>query len=65
MKKKKWKKPHLIVLVRGNPAEAILARCKRDNQTAALSISATGSIGDCMGILGIESCEKCNTLTDS
>jgi len=30
MEKKKWKKPELIVLVRGNPEEAVLTFCKTD-----------------------------------
>jgi len=29
MEKKKWVRPKLIVLVRGHPAESVLATCKR------------------------------------
>jgi len=29
MEKKKWMRPKLIVLVRGHPAESVLATCKR------------------------------------
>jgi len=30
MQKKKWKKPELIVLVRGKSSEAVLTACKGD-----------------------------------
>lgn len=33
MAKKAWKKPELIVLVRGRPEEAVLAQCKYTNQS--------------------------------
>jgi hypothetical protein len=33
MTKKAWKKPELIVLVRGRPEEAVLAGCKTARET--------------------------------
>ena len=33
MKKNVWKKPNLVVLVRGKPEEAVLGFCKLDVQT--------------------------------
>ncbi len=37
MEKKKWEKPMLIVLVRGEPEEAVLADCKIDGNSGYLT----------------------------
>ena len=36
MKPKKWKKPKLVVLYRGQPEEAVLQICKSDIQDVAV-----------------------------
>jgi hypothetical protein len=55
MLKKKWKKPELIVLVRGKPEEAILAACKGGSFSSYSSTSQRGNClqrgcGDCTNV---------------
>jgi len=50
MTKKAWKKPQLIVLVRGRPEEAVLKTCKYSGQSGpddTAGCTSTGPSGKC------------------
>ncbi len=48
-KKKTWTEPELIVLVRGNPEEAVLWVCKESSSGSGAEASAEGcnTVPDC------------------
>jgi hypothetical protein len=54
----KWKKPELIILVRGLPEEAVLASCK-------LALSGSNSGVEDVACVGAVYCANCNALTGS
>lgn len=61
MQRKKWKKPELIVLVRGEPDEAILQTCKR----SGVYTGPVSNFGACMGPIFITLCGSCQSPASS
>jgi len=57
MKKQKWKKPKLIVLVRGDGQESVLVTCKQGNQSG----SNDSSDMECRN----SSCKNCSARSGS
>ena len=58
MKKKAWKKPALIALVRGKPEERVLQGCKG----APPNISPNFTAGPCGGFV-VMACVDCAEIT--
>ena len=58
---KKWKKPELIILQKGQPQEAVLTHCK------AVSVAGspeTGTVGQNCGNPKPASCQTCQARPD-
>ena len=58
--KEAWAKPELIILVRSNPEETVLAACK--NNTIDSFTNPANAESDCLGTTG---CYACSTMAAS
>ena len=47
LKKKKWEKPALIILMRGAPEEHVLEMCKAYNATPSIGVNFEFTPADC------------------
>jgi len=57
MPKKKWERPQLIILVKGNRQESVLEGCK--NSTTRMG--PVFGVGDCV----VQTCEGCDAVAVS
>ncbi len=55
MKKDRWEKPKLIILLKGRPEENVLAGCKTDG----ITVGAGGVFSGCYRTFKT-TCKKCN-----
>jgi len=58
---KKWEKPRLIVLVRSNPQESLIAACKHET----VSADPSGAYGYCIDYAAAVCEQQCDTLASS
>ena len=67
--KKSWKKPKLVVLVRGKPAEVVLTACKGGDQAqgglAADAISPSFTYTACYSDANLLPCTQCFGIQSS
>ena len=57
--KREWKKPQLIVVIRGSPEENVLTGCKGGVYVGGSS----GSHGICSELYDIAKCNGCDSVT--
>lgn len=60
-KKEKWSKPKLIILIRGNPEERVLAQCKGGVDGSPVSSNNSCAARDCATYKCISYTITCNS----
>jgi len=62
MAQKKWKKPQLIILIRGTSEEHVLEMCKAQNTAPSIGVNFTFTPADCFRP---GQCAQCGTVGTS
>ena len=56
MGQKRWKKPKLVILIRGTSEEHVLEMCKAQNQTSAIGVNYKHTPADCLTPINCQPC---------